>query len=79
MLMVTQEITMYEMDKGIKPQENGQWNCPLKWWKENHVIFPNIWLLAQRIFSIPATSSPAEQVFSAASSIISKKTSKIES
>jgi hypothetical protein len=27
--MVTQELTMYEMDKGIKLQENGQWNCPL--------------------------------------------------
>jgi hypothetical protein len=72
-LMVTQELTMYEMDKGIKPQENGQWNCSLKWWKENHIRFPNIWLLAQQILPIPATSAPVERVFNAASNIISKK------
>jgi hypothetical protein len=41
--------------------------------EENHVRFPYIWLLAKRILSIPATSAPAERVFSAASNIISKK------
>jgi hypothetical protein len=54
---------MYEMDEGIKPQENGQWNCPLKWWKENHMKFPYIWLLAQL---------PSRMSFSAASNIIRK-------
>jgi hypothetical protein len=61
--MVTQELTMYEMDKGIKLQDNGQWNRPLKWWKENHVQFPYIWLLAQQILSIPSHFSPSGTSF----------------
>jgi hypothetical protein len=34
--------------------------------------FPNIWLLAQHILSIPAISAPSEKVFIAASNITDK-------
>jgi hypothetical protein len=46
-------------------------------WKINETKYPNIWLLAQRILSIPATSAPSERVFSAAANIIDKKRARI--
>ncbi len=36
-------------------------------------IYPDIWKLAQQTLHIPATSAPAEWVFSVASNDISKK------
>lgn len=73
-LKLRQEITSFKQHDGIDLQnEDGEWNCPLKWWQQYENIFPNIWLLGQRILSIPATSAPAERVFSGASNVISKK------
>ena len=50
-----------------------EYNCPLKWWSENWTKYPDVWDLAQQILHIPATSAPAERVFSSASNIINKK------
>ncbi len=72
------EIAMYKTDKGCPlNNENGNYYDPLEWWKINETKYPNIWLLAQRILSIPATSAPSERVFSAAANIIDKKRARI--
>jgi len=49
---------------------------PKNWaWRiQNHSkVYPDIWKLAEQILHIPATSVPAEWVFSVASNVISKK------
>ena len=50
-----------------------EYNCPLRWWSENWTKYNDVWDLAQQILHIPATSAPAERVFSSASNIINKK------
>uniref|UniRef100_A0A7S3PTX0 HAT C-terminal dimerisation domain-containing protein n=1 Tax=Chaetoceros debilis TaxID=122233 RepID=A0A7S3PTX0_9STRA len=65
-------------DKGVHLFVNGSnadkgFNSPLQWWKQNHREYPNIWMLAKRILSVPATSAPSERVFSVASLIATKK------
>jgi hypothetical protein len=59
---VTLELSFSEKDKGTPLQdEDGNFLCPLEWWRVNHVKFPKVWLLAQKILSIPATSAPSEK------------------
>ena len=41
-------------------------SCPLVWWREHHPIFPSLFKLMRRVLYIPATSAPAEHVFSSA-------------
>jgi hypothetical protein len=68
------EVAMYKVDKRcLMHNENGNYFDPLEWWQNNRAKFPNVWKLAERILSIPATSAPAERVFSAAANIIDKK------
>jgi len=75
---ISLELAMYKADKGcLLNNENGNYYDPLEWWKGNHTKFPKVWLLAQRILSIPATSAPPERVFSAAANIIDKKRARI--
>jgi len=72
------EVAMYKADKGcLMHNENGNYFDPLEWWQNNCSKFPNVWKLAERILSIPATSAPAERVFSAAANIIDKKRARI--
>ena len=71
--MVTAEIRRYQVAKGIKLETDGVYNCPLSWWKENHLKYPHIWKLAQRILAVPSTSAPSERVFSSAANIVNKK------
>ncbi len=47
--------------------------CPLGWWRNHYKDFPNVWNLAIRILCIPATSAPAERVFSSAANVVNKK------
>jgi hypothetical protein len=71
---VSTEFRLYKADTGCPmASPDGTYNCPLEWWRIYHAQYPNIWNLAQRILSIPATSAPAERVFSAASNIVNKK------
>ena len=54
-------------------KEDGSYACPLVWWQLHHSKFPSIWKLAIHILAIPATTAPAERVFSAAANVINKK------
>ena len=49
--------------------------CPLKWWKENETRFPALLKQATKYLGVPATSVPAERVFSAAGNIVNQKRS----
>jgi len=51
----------------------------LLWWSEHSKVYPDIWKLAELILHIPATSAPAEWVFSVASNVITKKHAKLAS
>jgi hypothetical protein len=55
----------------------GKYNCPLLWWSEHSTMYPDIWKLAERILHIPATSAPAERVFSVASNVINNKRARL--
>jgi hypothetical protein len=71
---VTLELSMFQKDKGCPlTKEDCTYSCPLIWWKANHPKFPKIWLLARKILAIPATSAPAERVFSVGANVIDKK------
>jgi hypothetical protein len=43
---------------------------PLDWWQSNQFNYPNLALVARSVFSIPATSTPAERIFSKAGLIV---------
>ena len=45
---------------------------PLVWWKDNQVCFPNLAKVARTLMSIPATSAPAERIFSTAGLTVTK-------
>ncbi|XP_025418328.1 zinc finger BED domain-containing protein 1-like [Sipha flava] len=50
---------------------------PLKWWKENSNLYPEVSKLAKKYLSIVATSVPCERLFSEAGNITSKKRSSL--
>lgn len=54
-----QELQKYLEDPLLPRTED-----PLKWWMENKSKFPNIYELALKLLSIPATSVPSERLFS---------------
>jgi hypothetical protein len=56
---------------------DGKYNCPLLWWSEHAKVYSDVWKLAEQTLHIPTTSAPAEQVFSVASNVISKKQANI--
>jgi len=58
--IVTDEISKYQLDNGLKLETDGSYNCPLKWWSLNHSNNRSVWKLAERILAIPAISAPAE-------------------
>lgn len=47
------------------------------WWKQNHKDFPILSKLARRFLAIPASSVPAERVFSVGGTLVSKKRSRL--
>jgi hypothetical protein len=52
-------------------QDSGYTN-PLRWWKTKARLFPLVASLARRLLAIPATSAPAERLFSHAGLVITK-------
>lgn len=66
--MVRNEVQMYFAEPARSKKED-----PLIWWRENKVRFPTLSKLARSLLCIPATSTPSEQIFSAAGNICSQK------
>lgn len=50
---------------------------PLSFWKDHGGTYPNLTLLAQDIFAIPATSASVERVFSQASIAINGRRNRL--
>lgn len=53
----------------------GRNECPLKWWATEGKKFRNLQMLARKFLGRPATSVPAERVFSKSGEILSAKRS----
>ncbi|KAM3850482.1 E3 SUMO-protein ligase ZBED1-like [Diretmus argenteus] len=66
--IVRNEVQLYFTETPISKKDD-----PLKWWSENEGRFPTVSKLAKSFLSIPATSTPSEQIFSAAGNICSQK------
>jgi hypothetical protein len=70
---VTAEITLYREEPSVPLQDaEGKFAYPLKWWQANHRKYRTMSQLALCLLCIPATSAPAERVFSVASLTIAK-------
>ena len=69
----TLEKHAYMQHKNIDCRED-----PLAWWKENTAHLPHLQNLAKKYLSIPATSVPAERVFSKAGEAIQARQSNLK-
>lgn len=68
---VKEQVTRYQRQH-VGINEN-----PLKWWKENRLLFPELAALARKRLSIAGTSVPSERLFSAAGNLLSAKRSSL--
>jgi len=50
---------------------------PLSWWKENRHRYPRLSVLVEQYMCVPATSVPAERVFSAAGLVVNRLRSRL--
>lgn len=51
---------------------------PLMWWRMHSAEYPILSTLARKYLAIPATSAPAERVFSIAGDVVSKKRNRLK-
>jgi hypothetical protein len=80
MQLVTTEVDKYKKTNGIMMKGNaGEFNCPLRWWRQHEKEFPNIAKLALQVLPIPATSAPSERIFSTAGLTITKDRARLNS
>ena len=66
----TVDIRRYLQERNIPRNDD-----PLAWWKEHATHYPHLQQLAMKYLCIPATSVPAERLFSKAGELISKRRS----
>ena len=58
--------TLYEVDSYLQDRVLNREESPLVWWKANQHRFPQVAQIARKYLCVPATSTPAERVFSTA-------------
>uniref|UniRef100_A0A6M2DI23 Putative tam3-transposase ac family n=1 Tax=Xenopsylla cheopis TaxID=163159 RepID=A0A6M2DI23_XENCH len=75
-----QEIEKYLSDD-ILPvfDENGTFNCPVKWWRNHRYTYPNLARLFREYGNIMVTSVPCERIFSENGHIINDRRTRITS
>ena len=66
------ELEAYFNEPCIRPHQN-----PMEWWKSNGDRYKKLSVLAKQHLVIPATSVPAERVFSAAGLIVNRMRSRL--
>lgn len=66
------EMARYTIEEGISPSQD-----PALWWSLNEYRFKNLSRLAKAYLCIPATSVPAERVFSAAGLVVNRLRSRL--
>ena len=67
------ELDMFFSERPVARKTN-----PIIWWRENFHRYPHLAKVAQSILNIPATSTPAERIFSKAGMIDSKLRSSLK-
>ncbi|KAM3837993.1 E3 SUMO-protein ligase ZBED1-like [Diretmus argenteus] len=67
------EIVRHEVQRYFTERPLDKNKDPLEWWRENEKAFPTLSNVAKSVLCIPATSTPAERIFSAAGNICSQK------
>jgi hypothetical protein len=71
--IMSNEMRIYQSDKGLQLQTDNCYNCSLEWWRVHHTNYPHIWKVAEQILAITATSAPSERVFSSIANIVDKQ------
>lgn len=74
MEVCSEEVARYKQEFPLPMDQN-----PLEWWKLNERRYPHLSSLAKCYLSIPATSVPAERVFSTAGDILTDKRAALKS
>ena len=74
LLSVDDEIINY-LNMNIKVSEN---SCPLAFYKNNFCKFPVLSKVVKMLFSITASSTPSEELFSSAGEIITKRRNRLK-
>ena len=74
---IADEIKIYQSVKISKGVEKDKLNL-LKWWKDNGSIYPCLYLAVKCTLSIPATSVPAERIFSLAGFLVTKRRAQLK-
>jgi hypothetical protein len=78
--VVDAEITLYKHEPSIRLiNDDGNFTCPLTWWKFNDRKYRLLSKLAARVLCIPATSAPSERVFSTVGLTIAKDRARLAS
>ena len=67
--VIQSEILRYKSEPSIS-LEGGH---PLKWWKKNEQLYPNLAIMACKYLCVTATSVPLEQLLSTAGKIVNNK------
>jgi hypothetical protein len=62
-----------ELDRYLAASTIGTRTDILEWWKHNAREYPRLGRIARDYLAIPATSAPAERVFSSGADLITKK------
>ena len=68
------ELERYKKEQRLTSRKK----TPLQWWKENHLRFPILALLARKYLAVQPTSASSERVFSKALRLLSAKRSRMD-
>ena len=55
---------------------DGTYDCAT-WWKNNHIQYPTLAIVAKNLFCIPATSASCERAFSTLTDVVTKKRNRL--